>query len=75
MEVGHVEQFRVTVLKPFGPRETLALRTIPITTRIVSDTFMAAIVTPLDVTAKGRGAATLDRDHGAPRAADNDAPC
>ena len=30
VEVGHVEQFRLTVLKPFGPRETLALRTVTV---------------------------------------------
>jgi len=66
MEVAHIEQFRLAVLKPFGPRETLALRTIPITARIVSETLMAAIAAPLDVTAESGGAATLDRDHGAP---------
>ena len=28
VEVGHVEQFRLTVLEPLGPCETLALRAV-----------------------------------------------
>src|ERR1700722_4236620 len=31
--VRHVEQFRLTVFQPFGPRETLALRTVAVATR------------------------------------------
>ena len=66
VEVGHVEQFRLTVLEPLGPCEALALRTVPVAARVVGDALMAAIAATLDVTAERRGAATLDRGHGAP---------
>jgi hypothetical protein len=66
VEVGHVEQFRLTVLEPLGASETLALRAVSIATRVVGDTLMAAAVAALDVTAESCAAATLDRDHGAP---------
>ena len=66
MKVGYVEQFRLTVLEPFGPRETLTFWAAVVATRIVGETLMAAITALLDVTAKSGGAATLDRDHGAP---------
>jgi hypothetical protein len=65
MEVGHVEQFRVSLLQPLGACETLALRAIPVAARVVSHTLMAAVATTLDVTAKRRGAAAFDRAHGA----------
>ena len=66
MVVGHVEQFRLTVLKPLGACEALALWTIAVPARVVSDTLMTAIAATLDVTAKRGGAAILDRDHGTP---------
>ena len=66
VEVRHVEQFRLTVLEPLRPRETLALRAVAVAARVVRDALMAAIAAPLDVTAERGGAATLDRDHGAP---------
>ena len=66
VEVGHVEQFRLTVLQPLGPCETLALRAVAVSARVVGDALMAAIAAPLDVTAERGGAATLDRGHGAP---------
>ena len=66
VEVGHVEQFRLTVLEPLSPCETLAFRTVSISARVVCHTLMAAIIAPLDVAAESGGAATLDRVHGAP---------
>ena len=66
VEVGHVEQFRLTVLQPLGPCETLALRAVPVAARVVRDALMAAVAATLDVTAERRGAAAFDRDHGAP---------
>ncbi len=66
VEVGHVEQFRLTVLEPLGPCEALALRAAAITARVERDPLMAAIAAPLDVTAESGGAATLDRDHRPP---------
>ena len=75
VEVGHVEQFRLTVLQPLGPCETLALRTVAVAARGVGHALMAAIAATLDMTAEGRGAATLDRGHGAPPCDDSEAPC
>jgi hypothetical protein len=66
VEVGHVEQFGLTVREPLGARETLALWATLVAARIVRDALMTAIAARLDVTAKSGGAATLDRDHGAP---------
>jgi len=65
VEVRHVQQFCLTVREPLGACETLALGAVPAAARVVGDTLMAAIAAPLDVTAKGRGAAVLDRRHGA----------
>jgi hypothetical protein len=64
MVVRH--EFRLAVLEPPGPRETLALRTVSISARVVRHTLMTAIIALLDVTAESGGAATLNRDHGAP---------
>src|SRR5437870_5936226 len=66
VEVGHVERFGLTVREPLGARETLALWATFVAARIVRDALMATIAACLDVTAKSGGAATLDRDHGAP---------
>src|SRR5271168_2670513 len=64
VEIGHVEQLCLTVFEPLGAGETLALRTVPITARVVRDTLMAAVAATLDVTAECRGATALDSDHG-----------
>ena len=66
VEVGHVEQFRLAVLKPLSLCETLAFRTVAISARVVGHTLMTAITAPLDMTAESGSAATLDRDHGTP---------
>jgi hypothetical protein len=66
VEVGHVEQLSLPVFQPLGPRETLALGAGVIPARVERDTLMAAVATALDVSAECRGAATLDRAHGAP---------
>src|SRR6266851_5304344 len=66
VEVGHVEQFGLTVREPLGARETLALWATFVAARVVRDALMATIAARLDVTAKSGGAATLDREHGAP---------
>src|SRR5208337_686317 len=64
VEVGHVEQLRLPVFQPLGAREPLALRTVPVTTRVVRDTLMTAVAATLDVTAERCRAAALDSDHG-----------
>src|SRR3984885_15839974 len=61
--VRHVEQFRLTVFQPTGPRETLALRTVAVSARVEGDALMTAIAALLDVTAKRGGAAALDGGH------------
>jgi hypothetical protein len=66
VEVRYVEQFRVTVLEPLGPGETLTLRTVAVAARVVRHTLMTAIIASFDVAAESGGAATLDRVHGAP---------
>jgi hypothetical protein len=75
VEVGHVEQFRLSVLDPLSPCETLAFWTVAIPARVVRHTLMAAIVAPLDVPAESavrqRSIAITARR----RAVDNDASC
>jgi hypothetical protein len=66
VEVGHVEQFCLTVFEPLRPRQTLALGAVAIAARAVADALMAAIAASLDVTAESGSAATLDRSHCAP---------
>ena len=57
VEVGHVDQFGLTVREPLGARETLALWATFIAARVVRDALMATIAARLDVTAKSGGAA------------------
>ena len=66
MEIRHLEQFRLAVFQPLGSCETLALRAVTVTTRVVGDALMSAIAALLNVTAERGGAATLDRRHGMP---------
>ena len=66
VEVWHVEQFRLPILQPLRPSQTLALRAVAITTRVERDTLMTAIAATLDMAAERRGTAILDRDHGMP---------
>ena len=62
---GHVEQFRLTVLKPLGACEALAFWTMAVPAGVIGDTLMPAVTTPLNMAAESGGTATLDRDHGA----------
>jgi hypothetical protein len=64
VEIRHVKQFRLPVRNPLGARQALALRTIPIATRVVCDALMAAFVATFYVTAERCRAAALDSDHG-----------
>ena len=63
MEVADWKQVCLAVGKPCPRSRTLALRTMPITAGIVGDTPLAAVLTGFDMTAKGCGAAVLDRRH------------
>src|SRR5260370_17882700 len=49
VEVGHVEQFGLTVREPLGARETLALWATFVAARVVRAALMATIAPPLDV--------------------------
>src|ERR1700691_1976581 len=66
VEVRHVEQFCLTVFEPLSAGETLALRAVPVPTRVVRDTLVAAVAATLDVTAERGGATAFDREHGVP---------
>ncbi len=54
VEIGHIEQLGLTVLRPLRPRQTLALGAVAIAARAVTDTLMAAIVAVLDMAANSR---------------------
>src|SRR5580692_13015002 len=66
MEIRHLEQFRLAVFQPLGSCETLALRAVTVTARVVGDALMPAIAALLNMTAERGGAATIDRRHGMP---------
>lgn len=63
VEVADRQQVGLTLGKPFPRRGTLALRTVPVAAGVIGDAPLAAVLAGLDVTAKGRGAAVLDRRH------------
>ena len=65
VEVGHRQQFGLACLEPFGARQTLALRAMPITARVVGVTREPAIGAALDMPAQRRRSARLDRRHDA----------
>ena len=49
--------------EPRAGGRPLALRAVPIAAAVVGDALVAAVRAGLDMTAKGRGAAVLDRRH------------
>ena len=65
MEVGNGQQVGLTIGKPLGARQTLALRAVPVAAAVVGDADLTAIVALFDVTAERRGAARLDGRHDA----------
>jgi hypothetical protein len=66
VEIGNRQQLGLARLKPFGARQTLALRAMSVTTRVVSAAAEAAIVALLDMPAQSWGPAELDGGHDAP---------
>src|SRR6516164_6595766 len=50
VEIRHVEQLRLPVRNPLGARQALALRTVPVTARVVRDALMAAFATTFYMT-------------------------
>src|SRR5207302_8933171 len=66
VEVVDVEDARHALLDPPGLREALALRTVPIATRVVGGSFEAAARAHVEVAAEGRCPADGDRTEGLP---------
>ena len=60
MEVLNGKQFRLPLFKPLGPSKRLALRTMAIAARVVSDTLVTATITFFDMAAKRGGATALN---------------
>jgi len=60
VEIRHRQQVGLARLEPFGPRQGLALRTVPIPAAVIRDAGMAARIAGVDVAAQGLGAADLE---------------
>ena len=65
VEVGHWQQLGLACFKPFGTRQALALRAVPITARGLGATNEPTIGTVLDVPAQRRRPTRLDCRHDA----------
>lgn len=65
VEIADVEKLGSTVVKPLGASQALALRTMPISARVVTDALIVTVIALLDVTAKRCGSTCLDRTHDA----------
>ncbi len=63
VEVSHGQQIGLARGQPGARRRTLALGAMPVAAGVVGDPPVPAVVAGLDVTAKGCGAAGLDRRH------------
>ena len=60
VHIRHVEQLPFTGVQPALARLRLALRAVPIPTRVIGDGLMAARAAGVDVSAEGRGPAAHD---------------
>ena len=60
VEVRDRQELGLPPREPFGPRHRLALRTMPIATRVVGDLLVVAVVAGRDVSAQRGGAAGAD---------------
>jgi hypothetical protein len=63
MEIGRRQELDLPGGEPFGSCLPLALRAMPVATRVVGDAGLAAILAPLDMTAQRRGPAQRDGAH------------
>ena len=61
VHVRHVEQLALARVEPALPRLRLALRAVPIPTRVIGDGLMPAGVTPIEMPAERGGATARDR--------------
>jgi hypothetical protein len=66
MEVSHWQQFGLSIRKPSGARQSLALRTMPVATRVVGDAGRTTIIALLDMATERRRPAGGDGAHDAP---------
>ena len=65
VEVRHRQQIGLTVGEPPFARRALTLGTMPVAAGVIADAGMCAVLTGLDMTAKRRSPAELDRGHDA----------
>lgn len=63
MEIAHRQQIRFPRFQPRSRRRALTLRTMPVTTAVVSDPPVPAVGAGFDVPAQRSGSAMLDRRH------------
>src|SRR5438477_4847778 len=63
MEVIGVEEFGLTILDPLGACQGLALWAMPVSARVVTNTFMLALVALFQVTAQSGSPAQFDGTH------------
>jgi hypothetical protein len=63
VEVSDWQEIGLPLGKPGASSSTLAFRTVPVSAGIVGDPPLSAILTGLDMSAQGSGAAVLDRGH------------
>ena len=63
VEIADRQQVGLALGEPGARGRGLALRTMPIATRVVGDPKIAAVVAAIDMAAERRGAAVLDRRH------------
>ena len=61
VHIRHVEQLALARVEPPLPRLRLALRAVPIPTRVIGDGLMSAGVTPIEMPAERGGATARDR--------------
>jgi len=66
MEVRHWQQFGLSIRKPSGARQSLALRTMAVATRVVGDPGRTTIIALLDMATERRRPAGRDGPHDAP---------
>ena len=66
VHIRHVEQLPLARVEPALPRLRLALRAVPIPTRVIGDGLMPAGVTPIEMPAERGGATARDRAEDGP---------
>ena len=66
MEIRHRQQFGLARFEPFGARQALALRAVPVAAGVVGAADQSAIAALFDMPAERRRPARLDRRHDTP---------